>query len=76
MFEKQLTFEWDKQPSQLKGEPAVLQIFRVSENLPDGGRRIIYQDIRLQANDLEPELCRFLQKFTRKPAQHHRKGAA
>lgn len=77
MYEKRLTFSWNRQPSHLKGEPACLSVFQVSEHLPDGSERIIYQDIRLQANDLEPELRRFFHKLSRQSAQHRReRGAA
>ena len=77
MYEKRLTFSWNRQPSHLKGEPACLSVFQVSEHLPDGGELLIYRDIRLQANDIEPELRRFFHKLSRQPAQHHReRGAA
>ena len=77
MFEKRLTFSWEKQPCRLKGEPACLSVFQVSEHHPDGSERIIYQDVRLQANDLEPELRRFFHRLSRRPAQHRReRGAA
>ena len=77
MYEKRLTFSWNRQPSQLKGKPACLSVFQVSEHLPDGGERLIYQDVRLQANDLEPELRRFFHRLSRRPAQHRReRGAA
>lgn len=42
MYEKRLTFSWNRQPSHLKGEPACLSVFQVSEHLPDGGERLIY----------------------------------
>ena len=77
MYEKRLTFSWNRQPSHLKGEPACLSVFQVSEHLPDGRERLIYQDIRLQANDLEPDVCHFFHKLSRQPTQHRReKGAA
>lgn len=76
MFEKQLTFAWDRQPSQLKGEPASLYIFQVSEHLPDGSERIVYQDIRVQANDIEPEVSRFFRGLSCRPTQHRRKRGA
>lgn len=42
MYEKRLTFSWNRQPSHLKGEPACLSVFQVSKHLPDGGERLIY----------------------------------
>ena len=41
MYEKRLTFSWNRQPSHLKGEPACLSVFQVSERLPGGGERLI-----------------------------------
>ena len=77
MYEKRLTFSWNRQPSHLKGKPACLSVVQVSEHLPDGRERLIYQDIRLQANDLEPDVCHFFHKLSCQPAQHRReKGAA
>lgn len=77
MYEKRLTFVWDRQPSQLKGEPALISVFQVSEHLPDGRERLVYQEIRLQANDLEPDVCHFFHKLSRRPTQHPgEKGAA
>ena len=55
MYEKRLTFSWNRQPSHL----------------------LIYQDVRLLANDLEPELRCFFHRLSRRPAQHRReRGAA
>lgn len=76
MFEKRLTFSWEKQPCRLKGEPACLSVFQVSEHHPDGSERIIYQDIRLQTNDLEPELLCFFHTLSRQSEQQRRKRGA
>lgn len=77
MYEKRLTFSWNRQPSHLKGKPACLSVFQVSEHLPDGRERLVYQEIRLQANDLEPDVCYFFHKLSRQPTQHPgEKGAA
>ena len=76
MYEKRLTFSWNRQPSHLKGEPACLSVFQVSKHLPDGGERLIYQDIRLQTNDLEPELLCFFHTLSRQSEQQRRKRGA
>ena len=59
MYEKRLTFSWNRQPSHLKGKPACPLFSRFPNTSPDGRERLIYQDIRLQANDLEPDVCHF-----------------
>ena len=77
MYEKRLTFSWNRQPSHLKGEPACLSVFQVSKHLPDGRERLIYQDIRLQANAIIQNDDEGGHRLSRRPAQHRReRGAA
>ena len=77
MLEKSLTFTWDRMPFQMNGQPACLSVFQVSEHLCDGGERLVYQDIQLQADDIEPNLCRIFHNLSRQPSQYRKeRGAA